>query len=278
MRSDRVARALLCLYPRAWRQRYGDEFLALIADAGLSWREAVDVIGAAGVERLRAFVFLVRSELDPDEPPSQYTTVRFADGLRELALFATMVVVTVVVLAAFGVQLPRWKSFYWIYILGSGDLVLTTRPLSNWRDRALRSYFWFAAAVGTAGVCWFVAWGLGWFGAPQLSDRAFFSFVGVFFLSLLLRGIYGMIRTMIYGSTWRGMHPYEILAWRMGMLSIVLATANVDPAGEVFWTMSLVVGMSFKTPYELTRHGAARRRALFEQAEETWMFQKTDRS
>lgn len=46
-------RWLLRLYPRAWRERYGDEFLALIEDAGLSARQLCDLLGGALDARLR---------------------------------------------------------------------------------------------------------------------------------------------------------------------------------------------------------------------------------
>ena len=52
MRSERLARALLRLYPRAWRSRYGEEFLSLLADAGLTWRGVADVARAALSERV----------------------------------------------------------------------------------------------------------------------------------------------------------------------------------------------------------------------------------
>jgi hypothetical protein len=61
----RVARALLRLYPRAWRARYGDEFLALVADTGLSWRTVADVSAAALVERVRAIAGAKLWEGDP---------------------------------------------------------------------------------------------------------------------------------------------------------------------------------------------------------------------
>jgi len=51
MRSDRLVRALLRLYPRAWRERYGDEFFALIAQSPVTPRVVVDVCLAALVER-----------------------------------------------------------------------------------------------------------------------------------------------------------------------------------------------------------------------------------
>lgn len=38
---------LLWLYPAAWRRRYGDEFLALIEDTGLTWRTLLDCVWAA---------------------------------------------------------------------------------------------------------------------------------------------------------------------------------------------------------------------------------------
>src|SRR6187402_2518567 len=51
MRSDRLVRALLRLYPRAWRERYGEEFFALIAQSPVTPRVVVDVCLAALVER-----------------------------------------------------------------------------------------------------------------------------------------------------------------------------------------------------------------------------------
>ena len=43
---------LLRLYPRAWRQRYGDEFLALMGDRPLPVRHVVDVVAGAIDARL----------------------------------------------------------------------------------------------------------------------------------------------------------------------------------------------------------------------------------
>jgi len=54
MSSSKLARILLRLYPRAWRDRYGAEFLALLDDARLSWWQVPDVVRAAGNERVRA--------------------------------------------------------------------------------------------------------------------------------------------------------------------------------------------------------------------------------
>jgi hypothetical protein len=42
-----LALRLLRLYPRAWRERYRDEFLALLGDGPLTFRNAVDVVAGA---------------------------------------------------------------------------------------------------------------------------------------------------------------------------------------------------------------------------------------
>jgi len=46
-------RRLLYAYPRAWRERYGDELLALLEAEPLTWRERVDVLRSGLGERLR---------------------------------------------------------------------------------------------------------------------------------------------------------------------------------------------------------------------------------
>lgn len=45
-------RLIVQLYPRAWRQRYGDELEALIEDAGPGWRVAADVARGAAMMHL----------------------------------------------------------------------------------------------------------------------------------------------------------------------------------------------------------------------------------
>jgi predicted permease len=45
-------RRIVRLYPRAWRQRYGDELEALIEDTGPGWRVAVDVARGAAMMHL----------------------------------------------------------------------------------------------------------------------------------------------------------------------------------------------------------------------------------
>lgn len=51
--KDRMSHILLRLYPRAWRERYGDEFLALLEIRGLSTAAVVDTVRTAARERGR---------------------------------------------------------------------------------------------------------------------------------------------------------------------------------------------------------------------------------
>jgi hypothetical protein len=42
-----TARQLLQLYPRAWRERYGEEFAEFVGDRRLSVQQAIDIVGGA---------------------------------------------------------------------------------------------------------------------------------------------------------------------------------------------------------------------------------------
>jgi hypothetical protein len=42
-----TARQLMHLYPRAWRERYGDEFAEFVGDRRLSAQQVIDIVGGA---------------------------------------------------------------------------------------------------------------------------------------------------------------------------------------------------------------------------------------
>ena len=50
---------LVALHPRAWRERYGDEFAALLEDTGVGPRVVVDVVGHALALQARAHLTAV---------------------------------------------------------------------------------------------------------------------------------------------------------------------------------------------------------------------------
>jgi hypothetical protein len=52
--SPKLARILVRLYPRAWRERYGTEFEALLEDNGSGLPSAMNVVRAAISERILA--------------------------------------------------------------------------------------------------------------------------------------------------------------------------------------------------------------------------------
>lgn len=54
---------LICLYPKAWRQRYGDEFAALLEELEPDWRMSADVLKGAFLMRMwsRNFTILAVS-------------------------------------------------------------------------------------------------------------------------------------------------------------------------------------------------------------------------
>jgi hypothetical protein len=45
--KDMTAERLLRLYPRAWRERYGEEFLAVVSDGGLGVQQVIDIVSGA---------------------------------------------------------------------------------------------------------------------------------------------------------------------------------------------------------------------------------------
>jgi hypothetical protein len=51
--SSRLARRLVRLYPRAWRARYEDEFVALVETRDSGWLDSLDIIRGAAHEWLR---------------------------------------------------------------------------------------------------------------------------------------------------------------------------------------------------------------------------------
>jgi hypothetical protein len=53
---DRLALWLLRLYPRTWRDRYGEEFLALLDSRGITGSQVIDVVASASSERSVALV------------------------------------------------------------------------------------------------------------------------------------------------------------------------------------------------------------------------------
>ena len=140
MSDDRLARALLRLYPRAWRARYGDEFLALVGDTGLSWRTVADVSTAALAERVRAIAGAKLWEGDPIVAGQPLPPRTVGEALTVAATFAGLVGLSVLVLGLLGVPYPRsgspWfqRVFWWWLIVNNARLdPVRGEPGGPWR-------------------------------------------------------------------------------------------------------------------------------------------------
>jgi len=83
MSVGRFRRALVRLYPRAWRDRYGEEFEALLKETPLSPRVTVDVLVAAADAHLRG--------AKPLNVPTMIENLR----RRELIVFVSWIVLAV---------------------------------------------------------------------------------------------------------------------------------------------------------------------------------------
>ena len=81
-RPRRLHRLMLACYPRAWRERYGDELLGLLADRRSGWRDLPDLLAGAIDARLHlrlrpaADGMLLAGPSLPDLPPP----ARFSAG------------------------------------------------------------------------------------------------------------------------------------------------------------------------------------------------------
>ena len=246
MRSDRTACVLLRLYPRAWRARYGDEFLALVEDQGLSWRGVADVVAAAGVERARSIAAAVRTL---DAPPSStlepVTTLREWIATRALILaFAGLAVLT---LGAVGVPYPRGGMLAQ-FVINVLLLDLQLDSQARLADRVARPLYQFTAAAIVTGVCWLVAFVLTAMGAPPPSERVFFlavlpalGWAGVRFLYRVFRPAYRAFRRPGEAVPLPPISTFEVRAWSFIMFTVVVTMAMMDPQGQTYWAMAFTV-------------------------------------
>ena len=264
MRSDRLMRALLRLYPRAWRARYGDEFLALVAESGLSWRGAADIVAAAVAERVRAVAAVARSEDDPTVKLPLMPSPPLREVLAERGAFILLVSLTVWAFGAVGVPYPHW--ILWLNLFFNDPGRSSDAPsAASWSERLVVSLVWFATAIVLTALAWLTAGMLRRLGVPLLSDPVFYSVFGTWAVCAGFRMLYCMVQTMWLGSTWPGMHRREIYQWSAAMFLVDVALVLTDPAEALraFWPLAMIFCMTLRPPFAFTRAGAAQRRANY---------------
>lgn len=264
MREQDVARTLLRLYPRKWRERYGEEWLELVDSTGLTWLDVIDVIGAASLQRIRAFVTWRRHETDPEESMRLLTTQTGRDFLVEVPAFTALVVTTVYLTSTlWSLPIPSaaqkvssWT--FWFWLLGSWPLrhAAFAGPGCMRAERVVISfYFFIEALVLTAGV-WFIAhqvltWG-------QLRPRD-----GIAILVLIAIPVLPAIRFVtMWMRVWQGMTPTEWRMWRAVLFVWIGWGAVFDDEYQAFWTTVGIAFLFARLPASLTRAFIARQRVL----------------
>jgi hypothetical protein len=89
-----VARLLTRLYPRAWRERYGAEFEALLEDSGVGLRTSANVIWSA----FREHIFPTRGGNMERNPNSFGAIVRHPSAFLPLAMSLTALTMLLVMI------------------------------------------------------------------------------------------------------------------------------------------------------------------------------------
>lgn len=157
--------SLLRLYPRAWRERYGEEFLAMVGHRPLNRHESLDIVGAAVVEWTR-------------QPVAGPVIVACASGiaasvsgrlLRVVAVPPSQIISDVAVfLASFAIGYILWRSNEWLFertphtgrhsIQIGLALAITAGVFGAWTESThIKSLVWWLrpnAAFFWAGILW----------------------------------------------------------------------------------------------------------------------------
>ena len=259
MSHDQIARALLRLYPAAWRERYGDELLALIDESGLTLRIVLDVVLAAGVEWFRTAVSLIRNDQLSGEPPPKLITAgyMYADFLP----CATILGTTMAGLWAAGVPPPPWHSC--VMLLYQCNLYNFMAPRLNSRTARLFIWsYWLFLALALTALAGLLALGLRSIGVPDPSEAVFIRSLGVVLVVGLIRAIPMRYKLMSYNSTWPGLDPREVRFWQTVWFAVAVLLAMAEQSPKVFWPSAGILWIALRPPYGLTRESIARERAL----------------
>ena len=185
MSDERLARALLHLYPRSWRERYGDEFLALVDQSGLTWREVADVVLAAGLERGRTTLALAFADVDPQT--GEHTSPReIAAGFADLGgLFA---VAGATVWPSEPPAFPILVGYSGTRSPTSGTRAACRSRLAAGSNRLFASSLWFFVAVVLTGGSWLTATALRSSASWHHRNRLLNWLLGIALLCVVLRG------------------------------------------------------------------------------------------
>ena len=249
------ARALLRLYPRAWRERYGEEWLTLVGDHGLTPRVVVDVIGAAALERLRGFVAWRRRETDPSTLDLLVAKGPGREFLVEWSVYCVLVVLTVAALSRWFHWPVHWS--FWFYVLWPWLRVMQFAGLGTSRsDRIASVYYRFAESAAISCAIVLGAHRLAAAGLPRPNDDLAELIIFSVVIPPLVRFVFAWWRG------WDGMSPGEWVFWKVLLFSWIGWTAYVDDRFEGYWFATAMLFMFCRLPSEMRRDVIAHRRSL----------------
>jgi hypothetical protein len=263
------SRRLLRLYPRSWRQRYGEEFTALVESSPLTPQVVLDVVAGATVERVRALIELRSSEIDPLSVGRIRNSMTLRDNAVDFILLATLVTSTMALGRALGWPWPpvlSWTSwityFCWISSL-QARYGTFGRPLAPRAERIGLAYYYFIEAAAFMLPIFLLGRTFRMFGVPDPPERLFllwFALGGAW----VVRLVYCGFRIGLTPTTWNGMRNWEIRVWKLGAVAFCVTVAVADRDWKFFWVFAMVSVYLLKTPTGLLQLGAARRRASLE--------------
>jgi hypothetical protein len=252
--GDRLARWLLHIYPRPWRDRYGDEFLALVADTGLTWSGALDIAAAALVQRSRYWWMLslgrVKVDIAPGSTFGPANAREFGQMLAEVAVALAMMAVTVVALGRLGL-LPPWEGNG---IANVAALMWATQIWVSWLqfpqppsgvDRVALVFGRFVAAILVTGAAWSIGGTLVLQGIPLPADAVAYTCLFGFFLAAAARACARLLRTSYRVRRASATPPswiswLEIRIWTAAGfgLFVLAGMMDTDSTRTTFWTCS----------------------------------------
>ncbi|HEX5216015.1 MAG TPA: hypothetical protein VFV98_11170 [Vicinamibacterales bacterium] len=260
MRNDRLARALLRLYPRAWRERYGDEFLGLIDETGLTSRSAANIVAGAVTQRARLLLAWRTRETDPAVAIHVFASLTAREALIEWPTFCALFAGTVVGLHWLGVPLPLWA--WWMqalmqYFLVRSDFV---GPVTTPLRRAGIGYYFALEAMALASAAFLSGRLLIAIGLPEPTSDAFLFVPLLAFVTLAVRVGWCAMRSNQPHSEWPGARSWEVRLWRVVGITLFVAVSLGDSDMKTIWGMTTTIFLCRPIMNRLSRTSVARRR------------------
>lgn len=141
--SPRLARLLLGLYPRRWRARYGDEFMALLESTAAGPLAVVDVVGSA----LREQILPVQGGNMETTPYTYASVSKQPSALLPLAMSLTALVMVLgfVTIYGHGRQPDEGAVAHLWQILMAGQVPIMLFFAIRWWPRARRQTLYVLA-------------------------------------------------------------------------------------------------------------------------------------